>query len=71
MRSDGGELHRGVPVAHVRVVPRTQAFLCSRLPVRGAARSEAAETRITFPAAFAFGTATAAYQVEGAYQEGG
>ena len=29
-----------------------------------------AET-ITFPATFAFGTATAAYQIEGAYQEGG
>jgi beta-glucosidase len=27
--------------------------------------------KIVFPAAFAFGTATAAYQIEGAYQEGG
>ena len=27
--------------------------------------------KISFPAAFAFGSATAAYQIEGAYQEGG
>lgn len=38
----------------------------------GAADKPAADTeKITFPSAFAFGTATAAYQIEGAYQEGG
>ena len=36
----------------------------------GAAAADPPE-KITFPAAFAFGTATAAYQIEGAYQEGG
>ena len=33
--------------------------------------SSAEPERINFPASFAFGTATAAYQVEGSWQEGG
>ena len=45
--------------------------LLSSLSFGAPSAEKAPPENITFPATFAFGSATAAYQVEGAYQEGG
>ena len=56
---------------HVPAVSRTMLQWLGLLAPVAAPAAEAPPEKISFPAAFAFGTATAAYQIEGAAQEGG